>query len=48
LTISLADIHAYFESLVQAGEIAEAHRIVEQLDRAKPRRAKPSQAKPSV
>jgi hypothetical protein len=41
LTISLADIHAYFESLVQAGEIAEARRIVEQLDRAKPSQAKP-------
>lgn len=30
LTISQADIHAFFESLVQAGEVAEARRLLEQ------------------
>ncbi len=30
LTITLADIHAFFESLVQAREIAEARKLLEQ------------------
>ena len=29
-TLTLADIHAFFESLVQAREIAEAHKLLEQ------------------